>query len=48
LDGAPFRAFEKMRESLVLEDAYVYPGPIQYFGPSKITDITTLTLHLES
>jgi pyrophosphate--fructose-6-phosphate 1-phosphotransferase len=48
LDGPPFRAFEKMRDSLVLEDAYVYPGPIQYFGPSSVTDLTTKTLQLES
>lgn len=48
LDGPPFRAFEKMRDSLVLEDAYVYPGPIQYFGPSTVTDLTTKTLQLES
>ena len=48
LDVPPFRAFEKMRDSLVLEDAYVYPGPIQYFGPSTVTDITTRTLQLES
>ena len=48
LDGAPFRALEKVRESLVLEDGYVYPGPIQYFGPSSVTDLTTKTLQLES
>lgn len=48
LDGAPFRALEKLRDSLIGEDAYVYPGPIQYFGPSKITDMTTATLQLES
>jgi len=48
LDGAPFRAFEKVRDSLIGEDGYVYPGPIQYFGPSKITDMTTATLQLES
>ncbi len=48
LDGAPFRALEKIRESLVLEDAYVYPGPIQYFGPASVTDLTTQTLQLES
>jgi pyrophosphate--fructose-6-phosphate 1-phosphotransferase len=48
LDGAPFRYLEKIRESLVTEDAYVYPGPIQYFGPAAVTDITTKTLQLES
>ena len=48
LDGAPFRALEKVRDSLIREDGYVYPGPIQYFGPTSVTDITTITLQLES
>lgn len=48
LDGGPFKALAKIRESLVLEDGYVYPGPIQYFGPSVVTDMTTKTLQLES
>lgn len=48
LDGGPFKALAKIRESLVLEDGYVYPGPIQYFGPSAVTDMTTKTLQLES
>ncbi|MBL8023773.1 MAG: diphosphate--fructose-6-phosphate 1-phosphotransferase [Elusimicrobia bacterium] len=48
LDGAPFRAHAKLRDSLVAEDGYVYPGPIQYFGPASVTDLTTKTLQLES
>lgn len=48
LNGGPFRALEKMRDSLVGEDGYVYPGPIQYFGPPSVTDLTTKTLQLES
>jgi pyrophosphate--fructose-6-phosphate 1-phosphotransferase len=48
LDGAPFRAHVKLRDSLVLDDGYTYPGPIQYFGPASVTDLTTKTLQLEA
>lgn len=47
LDGAPFRAFEKVREDWALNDRYVFPGPIQFFGPPSVTDLTTETLRLE-
>jgi len=47
LDGAPFRAFSEKREIWAIEDCYIYPGPIQYFGPAEVTDITTETLQLE-
>ncbi len=48
LDGAPFRAFEKARDGWVLEDGYVSPGPIQYFGPPSVSDRATKTLRLEA
>lgn len=48
LDGAPFKAYEAMRESLKTEDAYLFPGPIQFFGPSEVCDAITKTLALES
>lgn len=47
LDGAPFKVLEKNREKWALTESYLYPGPIQYFGPSKVTDITTKTLQYE-
>ncbi len=47
LDGAPFGEFARYREVWKTEDAYVYPGPIQYFGPEDITERTTATLQLE-
>ena len=47
LDGAPFKAFAAMRETWAKETAYVYPGPIQYFGPSEVCDQTTKTLQYE-
>lgn len=48
LDGAPFKQFARYREVWKNEDAYVYPGPIQYFGPEEVTARTTETLQLES
>jgi pyrophosphate--fructose-6-phosphate 1-phosphotransferase len=47
LDGAPFKAFAAQRDRWALETDYVYPGPIQYFGPSEVCDQPTKTLKLE-
>lgn len=47
LEGKPFQTFAKYREVWALETSYVYPGPIQYFGPSEVCDQPTLTLQLE-
>ena len=47
LDGAPFKAFAAVREEWAKETAYVYPGPIQYFGPTEVCDQPTKTLQLE-
>ena len=47
LDGAPFRAYAAMRDEWALTTDYVYPGPIQYFGPSEVCDAPTKTLQLE-
>lgn len=47
LDGAPFKFFESNREKWAIETAYVYPGPIQYFGPTEVCDQPTRTLALE-
>jgi pyrophosphate--fructose-6-phosphate 1-phosphotransferase len=47
LDGAPFKAFAAQREKWAIETAYVYPGPIQYFGPSEVCDQPTKTLQYE-
>jgi pyrophosphate--fructose-6-phosphate 1-phosphotransferase len=38
LQGAPFSRFAKMRKSWELEDLYCFPGPIQFFGESGLTD----------
>ena len=47
LDGPVFKKLEQNRESWALEDKYIFPGAIQYFGPSEVADITTQTLKLE-
>lgn len=47
LDQKPFKTFTANRSTWATEDAYQYPGPIQYFGPSEVCDLTTVTLQLE-
>ena len=47
LDGAPFKAFAAQRDRWAIETDYVYPGPIQYFGPTEVCDQATKTLQLE-
>ena len=47
LDGAPFKFFAAHREEWAIETSFVYPGPIQYFGPSEVCDQVTFTLALE-
>ena len=47
LDGAPFRTFVSKREKWAIETCYMYPGPIQYWGPAEVCDKTTFTLALE-
>ncbi len=47
LDGAPFKYFEAHRDRWAEETCYLYPGSIQYWGPSEVCDQTTKTLQLE-
>lgn len=47
LDGAPFQEFAAHREEWAEKTCFVYPGPIQYFGPSEVCDQCTMTLKLE-
>jgi pyrophosphate--fructose-6-phosphate 1-phosphotransferase len=47
LDGAPFKAFAEKREEWAVRTSFVYPGPIQYWGPSEVCDAPTRTLKLE-
>ena len=47
LDGAPFKEFAAHREEWARKTAYIYPGPIQYWGPAEVCDRPTKTLALE-
>ncbi len=47
LDGPVFKALEDNRTKWAINDCYIFPGSIQYFGPSSVCDITTITLQLE-
>lgn len=47
LNGNVFKKLEENREDWALNDKYKFPGAIQYFGPSSVCDITTVTLQLE-
>ncbi len=47
LKGEPFKHLAKNRADWATEDLYVFPGPIQFFGPAEVTDMTTFTLMLE-
>ncbi len=47
LDGKPFKFFADHRDQWAKETCFVYPGAIQYYGPSDVCDLTTRTLALE-
>ena len=47
LDGKPFEKFAANREDWALDDEFTFPGPIQYFGPTEVSDQPTMTLKLE-
>jgi len=48
LDGAPFKYLEAHRDEWADEKvSYIYPGPIQYFGPTEVCDLPTKTLLIE-
>ena len=47
LNGKPFKEFASHREEWRRNTCFVYPGPIQYFGPTEVCDQPTMTLKLE-
>ena len=48
LNGAPFKFFAAHRaEWADANTSYIYPGPIQYYGPTEVCDQPTHTLILE-
>ncbi len=44
LKGKSFIHFSRLRKAWEIEDRYRYPGPIQFFGDSELTDSTPLSL----
>ena len=47
LDGKPFKSFAAKRDVWAKNTEYIYPGPIQYWGPTEVCDQPTKTLILE-
>ena len=47
LDGKPFQKFAAQRDDWAHNTCYMYPGPIQYFGPSEVCDQPSMTLKYE-
>ncbi len=47
LDGAPFQKFASKRDEWARTTSYIYPGPIQYFGPAEVCDQPSMTLKYE-
>jgi pyrophosphate--fructose-6-phosphate 1-phosphotransferase len=47
LNGPVFKKLEANREDWAMNDRYKFPGAIQYFGPTEVCDLTTVTLQLE-
>ncbi len=47
LEGAPYKYFVSKRGEWAYSTQFIYPGPIQYFGPTEVCDQTTETLKFE-
>ena len=47
LDDAPFLKFASKRDVWAVDTCYMYPGPIQYFGPAEVCDQPSMTLRYE-
>jgi len=47
LESAPFKYLAANREKWAIETSFVYPGPIQYWGPTEVCDQPTKTITLE-
>ncbi len=47
LEGAPFKYLKEKRDLWAVETSFVFPGAIQYYGPTEVCDLTTRTLQLE-
>ena len=49
LEGNPFKYFSAHRKEWASTGcSFVYPGPIQYFGPDEVCNVPTKTIRLEN
>ncbi|MDR3022028.1 MAG: diphosphate--fructose-6-phosphate 1-phosphotransferase [Clostridiales bacterium] len=48
LDGKPFARLKANRDNWAIDSDYISPGPIQYFGPTELSDSTPVSLQLEN
>ncbi len=47
LDGKPFKTFAAKRAEWAVKTSFLFPGAIQYYGPTEVCDQPTATLLLE-
>ena len=47
LEDKPFKHFAKNRDKWAVETSFLFPGAIQYYGPTEVCDTVTHTLRLE-
>lgn len=47
LNGKAFQKFASQRDEWAVDTCYMYPGPIQYFGPAEVCDQPSRTLYYE-
>lgn len=47
LNGAPYKFYVKNRNEWAIKTSYLFPGAIQYYGPTEVCDAPTKTLMLE-
>jgi len=47
LNGKPFKAFVEKRDIWAEKTCFLFPGAIQYFGPTEVCDSPTMTLKYE-
>ena len=47
LEGMPFKEWKEMQKTCKYQTEYCYPGAIQYFGDSQLTNAPSITITLE-
>ncbi len=48
LNSKAFKEFEKNREEWAVEDCYLCPGPVQFFGPDELVKSKSITMTLNA